>query len=357
MGRHRLSSPESAVGGAIPDPFPPDLQWPFGQLDSLNRDDVRSSAYEIFFTACRSASAGGRLTVAGDNHEGQGTKASAGAKNMVVTSRLKRLVGLRARKTRSMVGARPMTSAEIMRRQMGASEQTDSLVRKTLARCLVGPQMPKKVELLVLPMELLRRLKASEFADAAEYRSWQLRQLKLLEAGLVLHPFVPLDRSPAASSLSEMIRSTEPQIDVRALSATAMALAWRSVEVCHWADGYPLNVHLYLSLLRAVFDIRDETVVLDEVDELLELIKKTWSMLGLNRMIHNVCFTWVLFERYVTTGQIEPDLLSATLVMLQHVSEDARKAEREPGYSSLVRNTGLCLLLGRKQAVGLPRGV
>jgi hypothetical protein len=193
--------------------------------------------------------------------------------------------------------------------------------------------MPKKVESLVLPMELLRRIKTSEFADADEYRLWQLRQLKLLEAGLVSHPFAPVDRSPAASSLSEMARSTELQIDVRALSATVMALAWRSVEVCHWADGYPLNVHLYLSLLRAIFDLRDQTVVLDEVDELLELIKKTWNVLGLNRMIHNVCFTWVLFERYVTTGEIEQDLLSATLVMLRHVSEDAMKAERELGYS------------------------
>jgi hypothetical protein len=199
--------------------------------------------------------------------------------------------------------------------------------------------MPKKVESLVLPMELLRRLKASEFTDADEYRSWQLRQLKLLEAGLVSHPFVPLDRSPAASSLSKMVRSTELQIDVRTLSATVMALAWRSVEVCHWADGYPLNVHLYLSLLRAVFDLRDETIVLDEVDELLELIKKTWNVLGLNRMIHNVCFTWALFERYVTTGQIEPDLLSATLVMLRHVSEDAMKPERDPGYSRVLSAT------------------
>jgi hypothetical protein len=199
--------------------------------------------------------------------------------------------------------------------------------------------MPKKVESLVLPMELLRRIKTSEFADADEYRLWQLRQLKLLEAGLVSHPFAPVDRSPAASSLSEMARSTELQIDVRALSATVMALAWRSVEVCHWADGYPLNVHLYLSLLRAIFDLRDQTVVLDEVDELLELIKKTWNVLGLNRMIHNVCFTWVLFERYVITGQIEPDLLSATLVMLRHVSEDAMKAEQEAGYSRVLSAT------------------
>jgi hypothetical protein len=79
--------------------------------------------------------------------------------------------------------------------------------------------------------------------------------------------------------------------------------------------------------------------VLDEVDELLELIKKTWNMLGLNRMIHNVCFTWVLFERYVITGQIEPDLLSATLVMLRHVSEDAMKAEQEAGYSRVLSAT------------------
>lgn len=118
-----------------------------------------------------------------------------------------------------------MTLAEIMRWQMGVSEETDSRVRKTLVRCLVGPQMPKKVESLGLPMELLQHLKASEFAGADEYRSWQLRQLKLLEAGLVSHPFVPLDQSPAASSLSEMVRSTMLQINVRALSATVMALA------------------------------------------------------------------------------------------------------------------------------------
>ncbi|KAI5011818.1 hypothetical protein ZWY2020_059333 [Hordeum vulgare] len=70
-------------------------------------------------------------------------------------------------------------------------------------------------------------------------------------------------------------------------------------------------------------------------------MNKTWSTLGLNRMLHNICFTWVLFERYVTTGtgQVEPDLLSATLMMLQHVSQDARKAQQEPGYSRVLSAT------------------
>lgn len=62
-------------------------------------------------------------------------------------------------------------------------------------------------------------------------------------------------------------------------------------------------------------------------------------MLRLNRMTHNVCFTWALFERYITTRHIEPDLLSATLVMLQHVSEDTMKAEQEPGYSRVLTAT------------------
>lgn len=59
-----------------------------------------------------------------------------------------------------MLGAWPVTSAEIMRRQMGVNEQTDGRIRKTLTRFLIGPQMPKKSESLVLPMELLRHLKA-----------------------------------------------------------------------------------------------------------------------------------------------------------------------------------------------------
>ncbi|CAN6236784.1 unnamed protein product [Urochloa humidicola] len=334
MGRRRLSAsslPE-ADGAIIPDPFPPELRWPFGRLDALGQDELRESAYEIFFAACRSSApagtraspgaAGGRAAAAPPG--GGGAKTN----NMAVTSRLKRALGLRARKTRPAV----MASAEMMRRQMGVSEQTDGRLRKTLVRCLVGPQMSRKVECLVLPLELLRHLKPSDFSsDAAEHRAWQLRQLKVLEAGLVAHPSVPLDRgsNPAAAALREAIARSS--LDVRSLSAAATALAWRSApDACRWADGYPLNVHLYLSLLRAVFDFKDETAVLDEVDELLELIRKTWGVLGLNRMLHDVCFTWLLFEKYVTTGQVEPDLLGAVLAMLEQVSDDAEKQDGVP---------------------------
>ncbi|RWW49726.1 hypothetical protein BHE74_00044066 [Ensete ventricosum] len=381
-----------------------ELEWPFGRLKDLTRDDLRATAYEIFFAASRSTPGfGGRATpshhASDASSSGAATDAagrllyspgglggSGGGANMAVTSRIKRSLGLRTRRAVYMrpmthlgspamspamtlgaggtssgkVKQRPMTSAEIMRQQMGVSEQRDNRLRKTLVRtlvdgilcctefldCLVFDQAGKRTEAIILPLELLRHLKPSDFSDPQQYHQWQQRQLRILEAGLLLHPSVPLDRTnSAAHRFSEIMQASEfKPIDtgknsetMRNLCNCVMALAWRTqngapVEVCHWADGFPLNVYLYLALLRSIFDIRDETVVLDEVDELVELMKKTWSTFGINMMTHNVLFTWVLFEQYVATGQVEPDLIAATLMMLIEVANDAKRPDREPGY-------------------------
>lgn len=162
--------------------------------------------------------------------------------------------------------------------------------------------MGRRAETIILPLELLRHLKPSEFNDGHEYHLWQRRQLKILEAGLLQHPSVPIDKSNTfAIRLLEIVRASETKpIDtgknsdtMRALCNSVVSLSWRSTngtptDVCHWADGFPLNVHLHIDLLQSIFDFRDETLVLDEVDELLELMKKTWSTLGINRPIHNM---------------------------------------------------------------------
>lgn len=211
-------------------------------------------------------------------------------------------------------------------------------------------QMGRRAETIILPLELLRHLKPSEFNSTHEYHLWQKRQFKILEAGLLLHPSIPLEKSnPSVMRLKEIIQASETSpIDtgknsetMRTLCNCVVSLSWRSpdgspTDVCHWADGYPLNVHLYISLLRSIFDLKDDTVVLDEVDELIELIKKTWSSLGINRTMHNLCFTWVLFEQYVSTGQAEPDLLAGSLAMLADVANDAKKADREPLYVKML---------------------
>ncbi|KAJ3682382.1 hypothetical protein LUZ60_014955 [Juncus effusus] len=406
MGRHRSVSSVSR-SDTEPDSFPDvsliELDCPFGRLESLSRSDLRETAYELFFMSCRSSPGfsnrngslnyysnsssdngsinGGEVSPSGGGAIG-GVGPKGGTGMNMVNSKIKRMLGLKARRasqpmTRTMsqssgnsgmigpigmVGAamvantlpagaspvksrRPMTSAEIMRQQMRVTEQSDGRLRKTLMRTMVG-QIGRKADTIVLPLELLRQLKSSEFSDFHEYHMWQRRQLRVLEAGLVLHPSPPVESrlQGLVLSLSNIIRSADSKPLDTSKNSDAMNslihciknLAWRTQTECHWADGYPLNVNLYLALLQSIFDLREETVVLDEVDEMVELMKKTWSSLSINKAIHNVCFAWVLFQQYVVTGQVEPDLISATQAMLMEVSIDAKRGERDSCYMKVL---------------------
>ncbi|KAJ1295243.1 hypothetical protein BS78_01G208600 [Paspalum vaginatum] len=373
MGRHQRSRSASASSTATRsditelDFAAADLDCPFGRVDALGPVELRETAYEIFFMSCRSSGpAPSRVGGVADG-EVSSPVASAAARGGggVMGSRVKKALGLRARRLSSGAqpmmartlsqtsgpaspgrARRPMTSAEIMRQQMRVTDQSDARLRRTLMRTVVG-QVGRRAETIVLPLELLRQLKPAEFANAEEYHQWQFRQVKLLEAGLILHPSLPLDRlHSAVLRFREVMRATEIRaIDtsknsdvMRALSNAVHALSWRSgtagaaVESCHWADGYPLNVLLYCSLLQTIFDLREYTVVLDEVDELLELIKKTWPTLGISRAVHSVCLAWVLFQQYVITGQVEQDLAGAALAVLVDVAADAKQGSRDPVY-------------------------
>nr|XP_043611336.1 protein unc-13 homolog [Erigeron canadensis] len=374
-----------------------DLSFPFGNIDGLDHDDLRMTAYEVFFTACRSSPGFGTHTAVtlylSDNGEHRpGSPGSPGSPRsprngvgMSVTSRTKRVLGLKMLKRtptrrsnscgsnplspsgysnncspKSPRGSfstlpsrgttrRPLTSAEIMRQQMKVSESIDSALRKTLMRTLVG-QTGRHANTIVLPLELLRQIKLSEFNDTNEYHTWQKRQLRILEAGLLDHPSIPLGKTNTfAKRLREIIHGSEVKpIDtnknseaMKTLSNCVVSLSWRSpngapTDVCHWVDGYPLNINIYIPLLRSIFDLKDETCVLDEVDELLELMKKTWPTLGITRAIHNLCLTWVLFEQYVITGQVENELLGASLTMLTEVAYDAKKADHDPIYLNML---------------------
>lgn len=161
-----------------------DLSFPFGNINGLDRDDLRMTAYEIFFTACRSSPGfGGRNSVTlypfenGENRPGSPGSPSSprsprNGVGMAVMSRTKRALGLRmsrrnpsSRRSNSWgsnplspsgynsttsprgpfstlpsrgTTRRPLTSAEIMRQQMKVTEGSDQRLRKTLMRTLVG---------------------------------------------------------------------------------------------------------------------------------------------------------------------------------------------------------------------------
>ncbi|CAL0321156.1 unnamed protein product [Lupinus luteus] len=241
-----------------------DLSWPFERVTNLDDEEVRETAYEIFFTSCRSSPGfGGRHALTfQSNHENNGGNGDGGSKlNQVVTkpaSRVKKVLGLK------------MLKRSPSRRMMSGS------------------------------------------------------------SGVSSTPSSPVAGADTGKNSDTM----------RTLCNSVVSLSWRSAngtptDVCHWADGFPFNIHLYTKLLQSIFDIRDETLVLDEVDELLELMKKTWSTLGIALPIHNVCFTWVLFHQYIVTGQVEPDLLCGSHAMLNEVANDAKR-EKDSLYVKIL---------------------
>lgn len=213
-------------------------------------------------------------------------------------------------------------------------------------------QLGRRIESIVLPVELLQQFKSSDFPTQREYEVWQRRNLKVLEAGLLLHPKVPLDRKdPSAQQLRQIIcGARERPIEtgkhseaVLTLRAVTMQLACRSLDdyapdMCHWADGTPLNLRLYQILLEALFDIEEPTSMIEEVDEVLELIKKTWGILGIDQRFHNLCFSWVLFNHFVSTGEVENDFLFAADNLLLEVKKDA-KSTLDSAYSKILCST------------------
>ncbi|KAI6693652.1 hypothetical protein NL676_021362 [Syzygium grande] len=165
------------------------------------------------------------------------------------------------------------------------------------------------------------------------------RQFKILEAGLLLHLPILLKKSNMFKvCLREIIQAGkkmtmdigENSDTMQSLGNSVVSLSWQSangtpIDVCHRVDRFPLYIHLYMTLLKSIFDNRDETLVLDEVDELM---KKTKSILGINRPIHNLCLTWVLFQQYLSTMQLEPDLF-ASHAMLTEVANEAKKQNQD----------------------------
>lgn len=194
---------------------------------------------------------------------------------------------------------------------------------------------------MLIPLELLLNITPTQFTDQSEYQQWRLRQLRVLEAGLVLHSANALadnDDSTLSDRLQQMLvalagNSLETGAKNEAwlsLRIVAMAKAGKSQNgesprgVIHWADGFPLNVHLYECLLSSCFDTLDEAVLIDEFDEVLEWIRKTWGILGVNNMLHSVCFMWVLFTQFVKTGETEAELLVAAEEQMKEAAAELK---------------------------------
>ncbi|XP_078429020.1 elongation factor Ts (DUF810) [Wolffia australiana] len=344
-----------------------DLASPFGELGcNLTAVDLRETVYEIFVAVSRTTG-GKALTYISqaDRSTPEKTLApslssvspSSGSPSLQRTltstaaSKVKRALGLKKKSpakesSPSKPAKKPLTVGELVRVQLGISEQMDARIRRGLLRVSAG-MLGRRVESMVLPLELLQQFKPSDFPTQEEYASWQGRNLKILEAGLLLHPLAKLSRSDNASQqqlrrlISSPLETGKNSESMQALRSAVTTLASRSPdasnpEKAHWADGIPLNLHLYQALMEACFD-REERSLIEEADEVLEMMKKTWSILGVDQALHNLCFTWALFDHAVA-AQADPDLLFTADTQLALVAKDA-KSTKDPAYSKILSLT------------------
>ncbi|KAL2926806.1 Protein unc-13-like protein [Bienertia sinuspersici] len=352
------------------------LQNPISEIGkSITSSELRDTAYEILIGACRSSTGSKPLTYTSQSERTSSTerdRSSANTTSSLTTSpslqrsmtsaaasKVKKALGI----SRSSKGERrSSTVGEMIRVQMRVSEQTDSRVRRAFLRIAAG-QLGRRAESIVVPLELLQQVKPSDFRNHEEFEAFQKRSLKMLEAGLLLYPHVPLDKSDtSAQKLKKMIQGASEKVletgknseFMQVLRTVVMTLAYRSFDgqasnMCHWADGFPLNLQLYQMLLEACFDVDDETNIVEEVDEVLELIKKTWVILGMNQELHNLCFLWVLFHRYVETGEIEDDLLFAASNLINEVEVDA-KTMKDLDYSKVLSSALTAIMGGQRSS-------
>ncbi|XP_022945388.1 uncharacterized protein LOC111449639 isoform X1 [Cucurbita moschata] len=289
----------------------------------ITDDDLRETAYEVLL-ACAGAS-GGLIVPSTEKKKDRRSKLmrklgrSSKSGIVVESQRAPGLVGL----------------LEAMRVQMEISESMDVRTRKGLLNALSG-KVGKRMDTLLVPLELLSCISKTEFSDRKAFLRWQKRQLNILEEGLINHPVVGFGESGRKASELRILLSKIEESEslppstgelqriecLRSLREIAISLAERPArgdltgEVCHWADGYHLNVRLYEKLLLSVFDMLDEGKLTEEVEEILELLKSTWRVLGITETIHYTCFTWVLFRQYVITSEQG---------MLQHAIEQLKK--------------------------------
>ncbi|CAI9102753.1 OLC1v1001072C1 [Oldenlandia corymbosa var. corymbosa] len=296
-------------------------------------DDLRETAYEILLA---SAGASGGLIV------------PVKEKKKDKRSRIMRKLG--RSKTEHVAqtahGSGLVGLLETMRVQMEISEAMDTRTRIGLLNAMVG-KVGKRMDTLLIPLELLSCISWTEFSDKKSYIKWQKRQLNMLEEGLVNRPAVGFGESGRkASELrvllakmeeSELLPPSTGEIQrtecLRSLKEISIPLAERPArgdltgEVCHWADGYHLNVRLYEKLLLSVFDVLDEGKLTEEVEEILELLRSTWKVLGITETIHYTCYAWLLFRQFVLTGEL--GLLKDSIEQLKRIPLKEQRGQQE----------------------------
>uniref|UniRef100_A0A0D9XFQ5 MHD1 domain-containing protein n=1 Tax=Leersia perrieri TaxID=77586 RepID=A0A0D9XFQ5_9ORYZ len=237
----------------------------------ITDDDLRETAYEILVAA---AGASGGLIV--PQKEKKKEKKS---------KLMRRLGRSKSESTQPQTQRQPglVGLLEIMRAQLEITESMDIRTRQGLLNAMVG-KVGKRMDNLLIPLELLCCISRAEFSDMKAYLRWQKRQLNMLEEGLINHPVVGFgELGRKVNELRNLFRKIEESESLPPSAAEVQRTeCLRSLR----------EAATSLSERPARGDLTGE-----EVEEILELLKSTWRILGITETIHDTCYAWVLFRQ------------------------------------------------------------
>ncbi|KAL3331290.1 hypothetical protein AABB24_034886 [Solanum stoloniferum] len=244
------------------------------------------------------------------------------------------------RHSRSLSGSMPFDrNAELIetfRTQMQISETMDALTRRKLVR-LASEKSFGQIDVPQITLGLLNATTKTEFLNEKSYIQWKNRQANILEellsseqsVGVFLakiRNFQEWDIKMSPSKCREVLYS------IRNIASTLSSMPGNcgiQGETYYWSAGYPFNMRLYEKLLLGVFDILEDGKLIEEADEILKLIKSTWSLLGITQKLHDVLYGWVLFQQFV--GTEEAMLLEYAVRKMRNIpsSEDVVQNEKK----------------------------
>ncbi|KAK9121404.1 hypothetical protein Syun_019021 [Stephania yunnanensis] len=235
---------------------------------------------------------------------------------------------------------------EVVRSQMQIAETMDACIRQSLVQ-LASSTAYREIYVPQISLELLTGICKYNFPSEKLYIQWKKRQANILEELLCTSASLKTDECRDVKNMLAMIKSNE-QWDISScpLEHAEVLLTIKKYssklssgpgkfglpgETIYWTSGYHLNIKLYQKLLSCVFDILDESQLVEEAEEILNLMKFTWTALGITQKIHNALYGWLLLKQYVETGEMR--LLDHAILEIQKI-QGSEKDEKEIAYIS-----------------------
>ncbi|KAK1327051.1 hypothetical protein QJS10_CPA01g02426 [Acorus calamus] len=290
-------APSTSPQGAT-DEYMPSLGLPPLKTD-LSNDDIRETAYEVLL-ACVVFSGMIQIHPLEDKKKDRKSKF---------------LTGRRAKKGGGASHAQFIVShselLDIIRVQMETSEVMDACMKQSLCQ-IHGRILQNHLDIPSISLELMGSIGRSDFLSEKSYLQWQKRQANILEE-LLCHNVISMDeQTEVKSSLLKLknikdfsaeinhLKYMETLIIIRRFASRLSVMPGKFGvlgETYYWTSGYHLNIKLYKRLLCCIFDILEECQIIEEADEVLRLLKLTWTTLGINQTLHDALYGWVLLQQ------------------------------------------------------------